>query len=160
MGNGTVALFGNQGTVVASGTISFDIVGDAVQVTISVTVEVMSPVPGTYYFDCLIGRSSGSSEALAVQDIYAVLQHEETYSTSVEDLTSQGLHGIRRRMSPLVASQFVADLTNFTPDLTFLETQAQAELDRFKNPQEVYIVDTTAATTAERDSLLAAAAIG
>ena len=49
-------------------------------------------------------------------------------------------------MSPLVASQFVADLDNFTPDLTFLETQAQAELDRFKNPQEVYIVDTTAAT--------------
>ena len=49
----------------------------------------------------------------------------------------------------------MVDLDNFTPDLTFLRTQAQAELDRFKNPQEVYILETTAATTAEGTALLA-----
>ena len=94
--------------------------------------------------------------SITVFDLYSVLQHEETYTVEAEDITSQALHGITRgRMSPIVTSQFTADLSNFTPDLTFLETTVQAELDRFKNPQEVYILDTTAATDAERTALLA-----
>ena len=107
--------------------------------------------PASYSDD---NTTFGASRAV-VDDLYAVLQHEDTYTVSVEDVGSQSLHGIRRRTAPLVVSQFVADLTNFTPDLSDLETRVDEELARYSSPHEVYIIETTAATVAERTALLA-----
>ena len=90
-----------------------------------------------------------------IRDLYAVLQHTETYPYAEANAESQTLHGIKRRMSPLVVSQFVADITSFTPDLTSLEERVGRELELYSNAHEAHIVETTAATVAERASLLA-----
>ena len=127
----------------------FAVVGNILQLTWEMRFWLNSPTAQTY------ARVHTIDIEATVDDLYAVLQHEDTYTVSVEDMASQALHGIRRRMAPLVVSQFVADLTNFTPDLTDLETRVDEELARYSQPHEVYVIETTTATDAERTALLA-----
>ena len=90
-----------------------------------------------------------------VQDLFAVLQNTETYPYSQIDGHSQTIFGVRRRQMKLVQSLFVADLSGFTPDLTTLEERTAAELARYSDAREAFILETTAATDAERTALLA-----
>ena len=92
---------------------------------------------------------------VTVDDSGNVVQDEQVYVRALEDAGSQTIHGLRRRASPLIVSQYVDDLDTYTPDFTYMIARLEMELGKYSNPQQVYIVETTAATDAERTSLLA-----
>ena len=161
-GMASVTISGNQRRRVEIRNLLFTISGDTITLTFEVRgwnyfapslseSDLQPPHPSDPPFNSLDLRNMSAT----VRDLYAVLQHMDTYPYAAENQNSQNMHGVQRRQMTLVVSEFVPNLALFTADLTELQAQVQAELERHSTAHDAYIVETTAATDAERTSLLA-----
>ena len=110
------------------------------------------PVPTTWGPSPVINLTDITATVL---DLYATVQQMETYPYSEIDAGSQAIFGVQRRSAPLIHSQFVVDILTFDPDLAELRAAVKADLARYSVGRDAFIIETTAATVAERTSLLA-----